>query len=285
MINSYIKEKLDLYNVKTFDEFNNVIREECQKIILYSLSKTDFFNHVAFYGGTCLRIFHNLDRYSEDLDFNVINSKTELNLGKYEKQCLIDLETYGFTPVIKTKPEYDTGEVIRRYFSIPIYDISNEYFNRPVCNKEQNISIKVEVSTEYVENASYERKLLASPLFASVLVFDYPSLFAGKLHALLVRNWRSREKGRDFYDYIFYLSRDIKFNIKYLRSKLSYSLGSDQSSLSLDDIKKMLIDRFNKTDFELVKQDIKTFVINNQTIDNLNKETFILSTDLLKSIE
>lgn len=282
MINSYIKEKLDSSNVKTFNEFINVIREECQKIILFSLSKTDFFDHVAFYGGTCLRIFHNLNRYSEDLDFNVISSDAQIDLGKYEKHCLNGLGAYGFNALIRTKDEYDTGEIKRRYFAIPVFDLSTEYFGKSVCNKEQNISIKVEVSTEYVENATYERKLLVSPLFASILCFDYPSLFAGKLHAILTRNWRDREKGRDFYDYIFYLSHEIKFNINYLKSKLSNSSKKNLSSLELEDIKKMLIERFNNTNFDLVKQDINAFVIDINDLDSINKDMFVMSVNLLK---
>lgn len=283
MINNYIKGKLEANKVDSIEGFVNIIREECQKIILYSLGKTDFFNNIAFYGGTCLRIFHNLNRYSEDLDFNVTKSNVDINLNNYVDKCLIDLESYGFNPEIKTKEQYDEGEIRRRYINIPIRDLTYDYFNKHVVNKEQNISIKVKISTEYNEGANYERKLLSSPLFSPILCFDYPSLFAGKLCALLTRNWKNREKGRDFYDYMFYLSNDIKFNFDYLKSKLSYSLNMDATNLSLEQLKEMLIKRFNETNFDLVKKDIMTFVINPNSLDSINKETFLLSVDLLKA--
>ncbi len=285
MINSYINNQLKKNNVNTITGFINVIREECQKIILYSLSKTDFFKYVAFYGGTCLRLFHNLNRYSEDLDFNCLYQDTNIDLNNYVNKCVTDLESFGFKATIKTKPEYDNGDILRRYIVIPISDISHEYFNKNIVNKEQNISIKIEISTEFVCGAKYERKLLASPLFSSVLCVDYPSLFAGKICALLTRNWKSREKGRDFYDYMFYISNEIKVNLDYVKSKLSLSLKKDNIILDMEALKEMLKDRFINTDYELVKKDIMTFVINPLEIDSINQETFLMSLDLLLNTE
>ena len=283
MINNYIKEKLTTNNVKNSNDFINVIREECQKIILYSLSKTDFFNHAAFYGGTCLRIFHNLNRYSEDLDFNVINDNEDISLDKYVDRIVNDLEAFGFKPDIKTKEQYDTGDIRRRYVIIPIYELSYEYFDKALFNKEQNISVKIEVNTQYSLGATYERKLLNSPLFATILCFDYPSLFAGKIHALLVRNWPNREKGRDYYDYMFYLSNGIKYNLLYLKSKLINSSTIDDKELTNGEVKEMLFKRFSDTNYEMVKKDVVTFVINPDNLDSINKETFTLSTDLLEN--
>ena len=283
MINNYIKEKLVANNVNTANDFINVIREETQKIILYSLSKTDFFNHAAFYGGTCLRIFHNLNRYSEDLDFNVLNENENISLDKYMDRIVNDLEAFGFKPDIKTKEQYDTGDIRRRYVIIPIYELAFEYFGRALFNKEQNISVKIEVSVQYSIGATYERKLLNSPLFATILCFDYPSLFAGKIHALLVRNWLNREKGRDYYDYMFYLSNGIKYNLPYLQSKLINSSTIDNKELTNDEVKEMLFKRFSDTNYEMVKKDVLTFVINPSDLDSINKESFSLSTDLLEN--
>lgn len=276
MINNYIKEKLDLNNVRTLDQFINIIREECQKIILYSLSKTDFFSKVAFYGGTCLRIFHNLNRYSEDLDFNIIKPNLEIDLDDYLEQTVIDLEAFGFKTIIRSKEQYDQGEMRRRYVTIPIYDFATEYFKIPVTNKEQVLSIKLEISTNYIDGGRYERKLLSSPLFSNILCFDYPSLFAGKLCALINRNWRNREKGRDYYDFMFYLSHEIKLNFEYIKSKLGIS------SLTLNQVKEMLIDRFNDTNFDSVKDDVGAFVIGNYDLDSFNKNNFIQAVELLQ---
>ena len=239
MINNYIKEQLDKNNVNTIDSLKNIIREEAQKIILYSLSKTNFFSHAAFYGGTCLRLFHNLDRFSEDLDFAVTEDNANIELNNYANMCVKHLESYGFQAAVGTKDSYDSGEIRRRYFKIPVYDITKEYLNIET-NKELLVSIKIEVSTIFIPNAKLENKLLVSPLFAIIRCYDYPTLFSGKLNALLSRTWRQREKGRDYYDYMFYLSHSVKFNMEYLKSKLKVSLGSDYESIGIEDVRKMV---------------------------------------------
>ena len=200
MINNYILESLKMNNPKNLIEFENVLREISQKIILYALSQTSFFKNVAFYGGTCLRLFHNLDRFSEDLDFQVTSKNYKLDFDLYMSKCVSVLESYGLKSIVYFKPNYDNGEVRRRYIKISHYDIANEYFDKISMNKDKLVSIKIEVSTIYIPGANYEIKLLNSPMFSNIYCFDYESLFAGKLNALLTRSWRERIKGRDYYD-------------------------------------------------------------------------------------
>ena len=281
MISKYKLEKLEQNNVKDITSLSNVIREECQKIVLFSLAKTTFFNNVAFYGGTCLRIFHNLDRFSEDLDFAVTKEDVDINLDEYMPQCILGLESFGIKAYITSKESYDKGEIRRRYFKIPFYNLVKEYLNIEI-NPEQNLSIKLEVSTIYVPNAITENKLLNSPQFVNVKCYDYPTLFAGKLNALICRNWRSREKGRDYYDFMFYISQNVKFNISYFKSKLSLSLDKDCSNLELKDVKEMIISRLNDTDYDSVKKDIIDFVDNPSSLDSIQKELFISAVDLIQ---
>ena len=281
MINNYILESLKLNNPKNLNEFENVLREISQKIILYALSGTSFFKNVAFYGRTCLRIFHNLDRFSEDLDFQVTSEDYKLDFDQYMSKCTNVLESYGLKPIVYSKPDYDIGEVRRRYIKISHYDLANEYFGKISMNKEKLISIKIEVSTKYIPGAKYEMKLLNSPMFSNVYCFDYGSLFAGKLNALLTRNWRERTKGRDYFDYMFYLSHNVKFNLDYLKSKLRYSLDKDTSNYTISDIKALLKLKFEESDFDSLKADIIPFVDANYNIDNIDKNMFINSIDYL----
>ncbi|MBQ9448539.1 MAG: nucleotidyl transferase AbiEii/AbiGii toxin family protein [Acholeplasmatales bacterium] len=282
MLNNYILESLKLNNPKNLNEFENALREICQKIILYALSQTSFFKNVSFYGGTCLRIFHGLDRFSEDLDFQVISEECKLDFNQYMSKCINVLESYGLKATIYSKPDYDIGEVRRRYIKISHYDIANEYFGKISMNKEKLISIKIEVSTNYIPGANYEMKLLNSPTFSNVYCFDYGSLFAGKLNALLTRNWRERTKGRDYFDYMFYLSHNVRFNLEYLKNKLNYSLDKDTSNYNIDNIKELLIEKFKESDFDLIKHDIIPFVSDDYNIDSIDKNMFIASIDYLK---
>lgn len=277
MINNYILESLKINNPKSLINFENVLREISQKIILYALSQTSFFKNVAFYGGTCLRIFHNLDRFSEDLDFQVISEDYNLRLDEYMSKCLNVLQSYGLNATVYSKPEYDIGEVRRRYIKIAHYDIANEYFGKISMNKEKLISIKIEISTKFISGAKYEMNLLNSPMFSNIYCFDYASLFAGKLNALLTRNWRERTKGRDYFDYMFYLSHNVKFNLEYLKNKLNYSLDKDTSSFDIEDIKKLLSKKFEESDFDSIKKDIVPFINSEYNIDSINKDMFINS--------
>ena len=282
MINNYILESLKISNPTNLIEFENDLREISQKIILSALSKTSFFRHVAFYGGTALRIFHGLMRFSEDLDFQVIEEDFNLNLDECVNVCVNTLLSYGLNASVYSKDDYDKGEMRRRYIKFPYFDIANEYFGNISMNKEKLISIKIEISTKYIDGAQYEMKLLASPVFSNILCFDYSSLFAGKICALLNRSWRERVKGRDYFDYMFYLSHDVSFNLKYLNNKLKYSFNNDTSSFTLDDIKKLLKEKFEVVDFNLVINDILPFVRSRDAIDNINKEMFKASIELLK---
>lgn len=282
MINNYILESLKINNPKNLIEFENVLREISQKIILYALSGTSFFKNVAFYGGTCLRIFHNLDRFSEDLDFQVTNDNYKLDLDQYMSKCINVLESYGLKSTFYSKPDYDMGEVRRRYIKISHYDIANEYFGKISMNKEKIVSIKIEISTKYIAGAKYEMKLLNSPMFSNIYCFDYASLFSGKLNALLTRNWRERIKGRDYFDYMFYISHNVKFNLEYLKNKLKFSLDKDTSNYNLDDIKELLKIKFNDSDFSSIRDDIIPFVNANYNIDNIDKNMFINSIDYLQ---
>ena len=259
MINNYILESLKLNNPKKLNEFENVLREISQKIILYALSGTSFFKNAAFYGGTCLRIFHNLDRFSEDLDFQVISEDFKLDFEQYMSKCINVLESYGLKSTVYTKPDYDIGEVRRRYIKISHYDIA-----------------------KYIYGAKYEMKLLNSPMFSNVYCFDYSSLFAGKLNALLTRNWRERTKGRDYFDYMFYLSHNVKFNLDYLKNKLKYSLDKDTSNYTIGDIKALLKLKFEESDFDSLKADIIPFVKADYNINNIDKVMFINSIEYLE---
>ena len=284
MINNYILESLKLSDPKNLNEFENDLREISQKIILSALSKTTFFRHVAFYGGTALRIFHGLMRFSEDLDFQVLEEEFNLNLDECMNVCVKLLLSYGLNATIYTKEEYDFGEVRRRYIKFPYFDLANEYFGNISMNKERLISIKIEISTIYIDGAKYEMNLLPAPIFSNILCFDYSSLFAGKIHALLIRSWKERVKGRDCLDYMFYLSHDIAFNLNYLQNKLSNSLEQNASIFTFEKIKELLKEKFENVNFSFVKNDILPFVRNKEYIDNLDKEMFIKSIDLLKTI-
>lgn len=281
MINNYINDYLQNYNIKTLNDFENAIREISQVLILCGLSKTDFFKKAVFYGGTCLRIFHGLGRYSEDLDFTVLRDDANFNFDDYTHSCVKLLESFGLKCEVYSKNDYDIGEIRRRYFKIPIYDIACSYFNTDSINKERKVAIKTEVSTFYVEGATYENNMISSPVFARVLCYDYSSLFAGKICAILNRDWRNRVKGRDYYDYMHYVCHNVPINLEYINSKAN---SSTSKKMDFEELKLRLKEKFNEVDFDSVKKDIMPFA-DDLALDGLDKDLFIASVDNLKCLK
>ena len=123
MLNNYIKENLDKNNVRNLNQLESVLREICQRIILIGLSQTTFFNYAAFYGGTCLRIFHSLNRWSEDLDFQVTSSEvaSKINLDDYAVYC----------------PWMTKSEPVGKTWSKEMTDAAVELFESEKGNREQ----------------------------------------------------------------------------------------------------------------------------------------------------
>ncbi|MPM68947.1 hypothetical protein SDC9_115884 [bioreactor metagenome] len=146
------------------------------------------------------------------------------------------------------------------------------------------IKIKIEVDTNPPGGAEYERKFQLLPQPYSVLVFDRPSLFAGKLHALLCRNLKQREKGRDFYDYVWYLTEGIPVNIHHLEQRMRQSgHWCMEAPLTLELVKHKLLTRFDSLDFQAVKQDVNPFIPNPSVLDIWDKEFFsAITRDQLK---
>ena len=281
MINNYVYELLKQNNVNDAISFENVMRESVQKIILYALSRTTFFKKAAFYGGTCLRIFHNLQRFSEDLDFCVINDDEDFSWNDYMDTCINVLESYGLQAIISSKPGYDEGEIRRRYINIPCAELAREYFGKNMFHKDRNISIKMEISTAFTKGAHYSTEILTSPMLTSVVCYDMPTLFAGKLGAVLNRAWKNRIKGRDFYDYVFYMSLGVKYNAEYLNGKFAESTGIDLKDVTDELIKEKLRERFENADYDLVMADIKPFVLENNTINAITKDMLLATVNII----
>ena len=130
-------------------------------------------------------------------------------------------------------------------------------------NVAQNeaIKIKLEIDVNPPEYAGFEHKYRLLPVPYEVNLYDMPSLFAGKLHAVICRAWQSRIKGRDLYDFVFYMSRSTPVNLKHLRQRLIDSgFITEDVECSLDEVKQMLNDRFDSIDFEQAKQDVEPFI-------------------------
>ena len=285
-MNTVLEQMIEHYNPKNIDDKRNVIKEVMQEIVLCGLSKAGFFNEAAFYGGTALRIFYGLDRFSEDLDFSLLVKDKEFDLSKYFPVLKEVVSSYGLDVDIelknKTKDSYVKsaflkGDTIEHFLLFYPNDLVEG------INKNEKVKIKFEIDTMPPGLATYETKYRLLPTPYGVKLYDESSLFSGKIHAVICRSWKSKVKGRDLYDYIFYLSRKSKYNLPHLREKLIDSGFIDkETKLDNDDVKRILVDRFNEIDFEAAKNDVVPFIKDTNVLDIWSKEFFVdITTNLL----
>lgn len=275
------------YHPKNTEEKKNAIKEVMQEIVLCALSKAGFFNEAAFYGGTALRIFYHLDRFSEDLDFSLLIKDKDFDLSIYFPKLKEIVKSFGLNVEIEIKEKTKDSNIQSAFLKGDTIEHFLLFYPDDLIqgiNKNEKVKIKFEIDTMPPGCATYEIKYRLLPMPYSIKLYDEASLFSGKIHAIICRSWKSRVKGRDLYDYVFYLSRNTQFNLPHLQEKLIDSQYIDANVIiSCDDIRKMLIERFNEIDFEQAKEDVIPFIKDPSVLDIWSKEFFIAITDQLNN--
>lgn len=284
-----IQQMIDKYSPKTIEDKKNAIKEVLQEVVLAGLSKTDFFSQAAFYGGTALRIFYGMDRFSEDLDFSLLVADDAFDLSKYFKSISAVVNSLGLNFEVSKKDKTLDSSIDSAFIKgntketfISIYPNSTDS-NRIIHN--ERIVIKFEVDINPPLYASTEIKFRLLPFPYQVRVYDQSSLFAGKIHAVIARTWKNRVKGRDLYDYIYYLSLDTKVNLKHLEARLKQTKTIDENmTLSREVLIEILENRFEQIDYELARLDVKPFIKDQFTLDIWSRDFFKSITGQIKVV-
>lgn len=284
-----LSQMLSKYQINNIEDKKNAIKEIVQEIVLCGLSRGRFFKEAAFYGGTALRIFYGLDRFSEDLDFSLITQNPDFDLTKYFQYIENETKSLGLnfnvTEKIKSVDSNIKSAFLKGNTKEHILSFYEDSEDSKFINKEEAIRIKFEVDINPPTGATYETKFGLLPSPYQVRLYDLQSLFAGKIHACLCRNWKSRVKGRDFYDYIFFLSIGAKVNLENLKAKLVQSKFINENyDLTIDNLKALLNERFENLDIEQAKQDVLPFIKDKTKLDLWSKKFFIEITKKLQSV-
>lgn len=282
-----LEQMVESYQPKNNEEKRNVVKEVMQEITLCALSKTGFFDVAAFYGGTALRIFYGLDRFSEDLDFSLMTKNQDFDLSTYVPTLKLLVQSFGLNVDVEIKHKtldsaiqsaFLKGDTIEQFLLFYPNDLVTG------INKNEKVKIKFEIDTMPAGLATYETKYRLLPMPYSIKLYDEASLFSGKIHAVICRSWKSRVKGRDLYDYVFYLTRNTRFNLEHLREKLMEShIISQEDKFDVDFVKALLVTRFNEIDFNNAKKDVLPFIKNTNILDIWSKEFFISITSQLSN--
>ncbi len=278
-MNTAIEQMLKNYQIENIYDQKNAMKEIMQEIVLCGLSRAGFFQKAAFYGGTALRIFYGLDRFSEDLDFSLVTADPEFDLTVYFPVLEKEVRAFGLHVRIQEKEKTKESNIRSAFLKGNTKEhlllfYADEKLAGSVARSEV-VKIKFEVDINPPEYAGFEHKYQLLPTPYEVNLYDMPSLFAGKIHAVLCRAWKSRIKGRDLYDYVFYLSRGSVVNQKHLRARLLQSgFISEDVECTLPELRHMLYERFDTIDFRQAKQDVEPFIRDTASLNMWNADFF-----------
>lgn len=287
-MHSAIADMLKTYDCRTADDYRHALNEIVQEIALLGLYRGGFFSKAAFYGGTALRIFYGLDRFSEDLDFSLVKPDKKFDLSFFTQVVQDELGAYGLDMTVQEKIKQNDSPVksafIKRGTQIHLLKIASVQPAVTGINPRDQLKVKLEVDTQPPGGATFEMKYQLRPFPYSVRLYTPPSLFAGKIHALICRSWKSRVKGRDFYDYVWFLSRSTPVNIVHLAERMKQTGHlPPRSALTEEDLKNRLHRRFATVDFSQAKKDVLPFIKNTDSVKLWSADFFSqITNDKLK---
>lgn len=274
-MNDMYQKMLSNYDLSTAQQRRNAVFEVNQQIVLAGLNRGGFFDSAAFYGGTCLRIFHGLNRFSEDMDFSLTTPDKQFQFEKFFPYIVDEFAYLGRKVEIHKKEKRTFGRVESAFLKddTDVYDLTFQ--------TEKSIRIKIEVDTNPPMQFSTEDKLLLQPFSFMVRCFTLPDLFAGKMHALLFRNWKNRVKGRDWYDFEWYVRNGIPLDFSHLQERIKQFNGLE---IGKDEFIKQLKERLSNTDIAQVKQDVEPFMKNVGETDIWSNDYFVQLANMMKFV-
>ncbi len=252
--------------------FDNAAKEVIQEVTLFALTKTDFFQKAAFCGGTALRLAYNLNRASEDLDFSLIGQGLSFSLKDYFDSIKKIFSQFDLEVDVSEK---SIGNVQSAF--IKNDTLTNMLSIRETSGRLPSVKVKIEVDSNPPVGANYEYKSALFPSPFSYRIHDLSSLFAGKIHAILCRSW---EKGRDYYDYLFYLDKNAPINMELLNNMCKQTgFINANENIDYDYLRELLIKKFEGIDLDVAKKDCQRFLSSQDELDGWSKELFIEETN------
>lgn len=269
-------QMLSRYEIRTKDEKLNATHEVMQQITLAGLFRGGFFNHAAFYDGTCLRIFHKLPRFSEDMDFSLLKKDDSFNLANYFDAIYSEFKSLG-REINIDKKEKKTESHIESDFLKDTTDIYNIKFKT-----EKNVKIKIEVDKDPPLHFESENKLLLHPFSFMTRCYTLPCLYAGKMHALGYRKWRGRVKGRDWYDFEWHVKNNVALDFNHLRERIAQSENIDKMTITTEHFLQQLKTKIQNTDINQVKADVVPFIKNTNELEIWSTDYFLQLADMIQ---
>lgn len=272
-----IKDWLNEYNPANREEATQALREIMQEIALAGLYRAGFFEKAAFYGGTALRIFYGLNRFSEDLDFSLLEPNPGFSVEKYLQGMIAEFEALGMQVSVREKQRKPTQAIESAFLkSETIWKelVLEQVVSRPDLNQIAQLKIKIEVDTLPPLGFETEEKLMLRPFSFYVKCFTLTDLFAGKMHALLFRKWGNNVKGRDWFDLEWYVRRGVALHMSHFVERAVDSGDWSRQTMTPEEFQNLLQERISSVSLDRIKADISRFIPNPQVLDIWSENYF-----------
>lgn len=260
---------LGRYELDSVHDHENALKEIIQEIILLGLWRSRFYEKAVFYGGSAMRILHKLDRFSENLDFSLMQPETAFDSRKYLGAVKSELELWGFEVSFEHKKTQSPIEsaVIKANTLIHLSKIDS----RLKTHKNAVMKIKLEIDIDPATGFTSDVKYHLHPIPFTIKTITLPGLFAGKLHALLCRTARTNIKGRDWYDLIWFVKNNVPCDLHYLKNKMAQTGHIDVTAvLDRKKLVELMSEKIKKTDFSLARKDVEPFLKHSRRKDELD---------------
>jgi len=278
-MNEAVMRMLARYERRRVKDDVKALREILQEIALLGLWRSRFFEKAAFYGGTALRILYGLDRYSEDLDFSLLKATAEFDLSRYCNALEKEIRSFGFEATVTGKAK-SAQSTIQSVFLKPdtlkhlLVINTTESLTRNIP-RGQVLKIKIEVDTDPPPGFDTETRFLLQPISFSVRAFSLPDMFAGKMHAMLCRGWKSRVKGRDWYDLVWYAANHPQLHLKHLEQRMIQSGHlKKMQRLTAEELSIIAEAVLEKLDVSQARREVEPFVKDPETLTVWSRDFF-----------
>ncbi len=285
-MNSAVARMLERYNPATGADTVRALREILQEIALLGLWRSKFFDKAAFYDGTALRILYGLDRFSEDLDFSLLRKSEGFDLSRYMDSLEKEVQSFGFEVSLTARERSATTQIQSAFLKADttkqlLVIQAAERFIREIP-RGQVIKIKLEIDTDPPPGFGTENKYLLQPIPFPVRTFVLPDLFAGKMHAVLCRQWKSRVKGRDWYDLVWYIAHHPQLHLSHLQERMIQSGHLKKGeTLNRKRFSELLDSAIEKLHIDQARKEVEPFVRDPEALAVWSKEFF---RDIVKRI-
>lgn len=217
-----------------------------------------------------MRLFHGLDRFSEDMDFSLLQPSESFDLVEYFDTLVREFAAAGCEVDIRKKQKSSLTSIESAFLKS---DTSQYLLEADLQGK---VTIKIEVDTDPPGGFSTEPLSLVSPFTFLTPCYTLPDLYAGKMHALMYRKWQNRTKGRDWYDFAWYVRNGVRLDLSHFNRRVEQLNPDGYSAFTPESFLATLSEKIARTDIDSVKNEVRPFLQDDSVLRDWSQEYFLI---------